>query len=171
MECLAHILEGACKVGVKSIKSDDCEVETELTRGNTQKCLTWTKKIQKGAWALREAQIHCGIKEKRLLTPVSTRFAYLIHSFRSLLENKPTIDYLYGTIPYIHDNILARRPYLVDWEVIQMIVTSMKRMIGSIVPNQLSGKEWLLSEAIVDLVRIYTYCSGEDADDYVSKNL
>ena len=31
--------------------------------------------------------------------------------------------------------------------------------------------EWLLSEAIVDLVRIYTYCSGDDADYDVSKYL
>ena len=28
MECLSHILVGACKVGVKSIKSDDGEVDT-----------------------------------------------------------------------------------------------------------------------------------------------
>ena len=28
IECLAHILEGACKVGVQSIKSDDGEVDT-----------------------------------------------------------------------------------------------------------------------------------------------
>ena len=63
------------------------------------------------------------------------------------------------------------RPYLVNWEVIQMILTSMKRIVGSIVLNQCSGKEWLLSEAIVDLVWIYTYCLGDDADDDVSKHL
>ena len=34
MECLAHILAGACKAVVKSIKSDDGEVDTELTRQN-----------------------------------------------------------------------------------------------------------------------------------------
>ena len=51
-----------------------------------------------------------------------------------------------------------------------MIVTSMKRIVGSIVLNQCSGKEWLLSEAIVDLVRIYNYCSGDDVDD-VTKHL
>ena len=59
-------------------------------------------------------------------------------------------------MPVIHDNIRARRPSLVDWEIIKMIVTSMKRIIGSIFLKQCSGKEWLLSEAIVDLVRIYT---------------
>ena len=70
MECLAHILVGACKAGVQSIKSDDGEVDTELTRRNMQKYITWKKEIQKGARALWEAQIHCRIKEKRLLTPV-----------------------------------------------------------------------------------------------------
>ena len=114
-ECLAHILSGACKSGVQVIKLDDGEVDTELTRRNMQKCITWTNKSQKGAQALQEAQIHCGIKEKRLLIHVSARFSYLIHSFRSLLENKPAIEYLYGTIPGIHDNIWTRRPSLFDW--------------------------------------------------------
>ena len=73
-------------------------------------------------------------------------------------------------MPGIHDNIRARRPSLVDWEVIHMIVTSMKRIVGSIVLNHFYGKEWLLSEVIVDLVRIYNYCSGDDVDD-VTKHL
>ena len=91
MECLAHILAGDCKAGVQSIKSDDGKVDMELTRRNMQKCITWTKKSQKGVRALRYAYIHCGIKEESLLTPISTGFAYLIHSFRSLLNNKPAI--------------------------------------------------------------------------------
>ena len=52
-----------------------------------------------------------------------------------------------------------------------MIITGMKRIVGSIVLNQCSGKECLLSEAIVDLVWIYNYFSGDDADDDVTKNL
>ena len=52
-----------------------------------------------------------------------------------------------------------------------MIVTNMKRIVHSIVFNQCSGKERLVSKAIVDLVRIYTYWSGDDADDDVSKQL
>ena len=136
-----------------------------------QKCITYTKKIQKGERALREVQIHCRIKEKRLLTPVLTCFAYLIHSFKYLLDNQPAIEYLYRTIPGIHDNIRARRPSFIDWEVTHMIVTSMKRIIVSIIINQFYGKEWLLSEAILDLVRIYNYFSGDDADDDVTKHL
>ena len=51
-----------------------------------------------------------------------------------------------------------------------MIVTSMKCIVGSTVLNQCSGKEWLLSEAILDLVQIYHYCSGDNAVD-VTKHL
>ena len=88
-----------------------------------------------------------------------------------LFDNKPAIEYLYGSMPGIHENIQARRPSLVGWEVIQMILNSMKRIIGRIILNQCSGKEWLLSEAIVDLVWTYTYCSGNNAIEYVSKHL
>ena len=70
-----HILAGACKVGVKSIKLDGGEFDTKLRRQNMQKCITWANKSQKGGRALWEAQIHCGIKEKRLLTPVLTHFS------------------------------------------------------------------------------------------------
>ena len=51
-----------------------------------------------------------------------------------------------------------------------MIMNSMKRIVGSIVLNHFSGKEWLLSEAIVDMVRINNYCSGDDVDN-VTKHL
>ena len=53
MERLEHILEGSCKAGVQSIKSDDSEVDTELTRRNMKKRITLKKKIQKGERALR----------------------------------------------------------------------------------------------------------------------
>ena len=111
---------------MQSIKSDDGEVDTELTKQNMQKCITWTKKNQKGARDLREKHLYCGIKEKRVLTPVSTRFSYLIPSFRSLIDNKPAIEYLYGSIQGIHNNIRERKPSLVRQEVIEMILNSMK---------------------------------------------
>ena len=97
------------------------------------------KDPERGLWDLWEAQIHWGIKEKHLLTPVSNRFAYLLHLFRSLMENKSSLEYLYGTMPGIHHNIRVRRPPFVDWGVIQMIVTIMKRIVGIILINQFSG--------------------------------
>ena len=52
VDCLAHILSGACKSGVQSIKSDDGEVDTELTRQNMRKCITWMNKSQNWEQAL-----------------------------------------------------------------------------------------------------------------------
>ena len=69
---------------------------------------------------------------KRLITPVSTRFVYLIHFFRYLMDNKHAIEYLYATMSGIHDNIWARRPFLVNLEFSQMIVTSMQRIVDII---------------------------------------
>ena len=93
-----------------------------------------------------------------------------MQSFRSLIDNEPVVEYLYGSIPVMHGNICARMPYLVDWEVIQIIATIMKCIFRSIVLNQCYGKKWLLSYDIVDLVQIYTYCSGDDDNEDVSKH-
>ena len=48
-------------------------------------------------------------------------------------------------------------------------MSSMKRIVGSIILNKCYGKEWILSEYFVDLVRISTYCLGEDDNEDVSK--
>ena len=61
MDFLVHILSGAYMARVQYIKLDDGEVDTEFTRRNMKNNITWTKKIQKGAQALREAQLHCMI--------------------------------------------------------------------------------------------------------------
>ena len=50
------------------------------------------KKSQKGAVALATEQYQFNYPKLRLLTMVSTRFAYLIHSFFSILKNKETIN-------------------------------------------------------------------------------
>ncbi len=73
--CIAHILSGACKCGVIDVKTDTLCVER--TRNTLQKCITWTKKSQKGANSLVQAQELCSLRKKKLLTPVKTRFAYL----------------------------------------------------------------------------------------------
>ena len=65
-------------------------------------------------------------------------------------------------MPGVHEKFQSRRPYLVDWEVIQIIVTIMDHIVIRITLNQCSGNKWLLLEAIVDLVHIYTYCLGDN---------
>ena len=68
-----------------------------------QRCITCTK-TKKGANILQTVYKYVGLTCKRLITPVKTCFEYLIHYFRSLLETKAAINYLYGLM----DNILDR---------------------------------------------------------------
>ena len=74
-------------------------------------------------------------------------------------------------MPEIHDNIRARRPSIIDWYVIQMIMTTMKPIVGIIILNQYYGKELILSDSIVYMFWIYTYCSGGNINEDVSKHL
>ena len=48
-----------------------------------------------------------------------------------------------------------------DWSVTITAVMNIRRVIGIIVKNQASGGKWLVSEAIVDTVSVYIYCSGD----------
>ena len=50
------------------------------------------KQITKGVKALETAQNNEGLPCKRLIKPVNNLFAYLIHSFRSLIENKGAMN-------------------------------------------------------------------------------
>ena len=71
-------------------------MSVEKTRTRLQACITWTKKSHKGQKFLSDAQNHCKLPSQGLLTPVKTRFVYLIVAFRFLLKNSAAIDYLYG---------------------------------------------------------------------------
>ena len=52
-----------------------------------------------------------------------------------------------------------------------MIATCTNCTISSIIINQCSGKECILSEAIVNMVWIYNYISGNNVDKDVYKRL
>ena len=69
------------------------------------KAITWTKKPQKSAVALIQAQKHCKLANVCLLAPATTRFTYIPHSFKILLTNKDTIEKMYGSIPGVGNDI------------------------------------------------------------------
>ena len=125
MECLAHVLANSCKLGVMDVKSDNGQVYTEVTRNNMQRCIIWKERSHKGEKALEAAQNNSGLPSRMLVTPVKNRFAYLIHSLRSLLGNKPDINYLYVSMENITDKISERKPYLKDWSITITVVTTM----------------------------------------------
>ena len=105
MECLYHILASACKEGVSDVQSYDGREDTEVIRRNMQLCIAWTEKSQNGAKSLDTSQKYLGLPCKGLFTPVKNRFSCLIHSFRYILKNKESINYLYGSMVNIPDRI------------------------------------------------------------------
>ena len=111
MKFLFQVLANACNAGVMDVKSNDERVDTEVISRNMQCCITRTKNPQKGEKALETSQKHVELPCKRLITPVKTRFAYLIHCFRSLLENKVAINYLYDSMGSIPDRIREQNPF------------------------------------------------------------
>ena len=44
-------------------------------------------------------------------------------------------------------------------------MTTMRQIVGSIVKNKASGGKWLIIEEIVDTMRLYIYCSGDEVDE------
>ena len=54
------------------VKYDDGRVDTEVTRSNMQRYITWTKISQKEAKSLETAQKHVGLPCKKLITPVKS---------------------------------------------------------------------------------------------------
>ena len=123
------------------------------------------KKPQKWSRALDTVQKHVVLPCKRNITPVKTSFAYPIYFFLSIIENKVATNYLYGSVDNILDIIRDLMPSLTDWSVTSTAVMTMRRIVGSIVKNQASGEKWLISEAIVDTVRVYIYLSGDEVNE------
>ena len=60
------------------------------------------------------------------------------------------------------ERIMEQNTSLAYWSGTSTVVTNMWQIVGSIVKNQASGGKWLISEAIVDTVRVYIYLSGDD---------
>ena len=58
----------------------------------------------------------------------------------------------------------GKNPSLADYSVTITVMMTMRRIIGSIVKKQSSGGKWLISEKIVDTMRLYIYCSGGKVD-------
>jgi hypothetical protein len=55
--------------------------------------------------------------------------------------------------------VSKRLPSKEDWEVARCLVETVKDVVGSITLNQTNGSNWLLYDAIVDLIHSYLSCS------------
>ena len=65
----------------------------------------------------------------------------------------------------IPDRISERKPSLKYWLVTSTVVMTMWWIVGSIIKNQASGGKWLISDAIVDTVRVSIYCSNDEVGE------
>ena len=55
--------------------------------------------------------------------------------------------------------------YFTNWSVTSTVVMTMRQIVSNIVKNQASGEKWLISEAIVDTVRVYICLSGDEVNE------
>ena len=69
------------------------------------KAITSKKKSQKGAIALIQTHKHYKLANVCLITSSKTRFKYILHSFKSIPMNKDSIEYMYGPIPGVVNDI------------------------------------------------------------------
>ena len=90
------------------------------------------QKSHKGQKFSSDAQQHCNLPSQRLLTPVKTRFAFLVVAFRCLIKNRAAIDYLYGEKPGMSSLLRNRKPMWQEWEVAKMTVATLKSVVGAI---------------------------------------
>ena len=47
MECLAHVISGACKAVAVDVKYEDGSLDTPITRGKNNKAIKWKKNHKK----------------------------------------------------------------------------------------------------------------------------
>jgi hypothetical protein len=106
-----------------------------------------------------------------LLTPVTTRFAYLIYAYCRLVSNQAVINYLYGQKEGMSPELRKRLPSKEDWEVARCLVETMKDVVDSITMNQTNGSNGLLSDAIMDFIHLYLQCSSSNDIPSVEKRL
>ena len=71
----------------------------------------------------------------------------------------------------IPDKIGVHNSSLIYFSVTSTVVKNMWCIVGIIINNQASGGKRLISEAGVDTLRVYVYCSGYGVDEVLKVDL
>ena len=71
----------------------------------------------------------------------------------------------------ILDKTKDQKPSLTDWSVTSTVVTNMRRIVGSIIKNQASVGKLLISDVIMDTMRVYVYCFVDEVDEAMNTDL
>ena len=108
-DCFPHLLQVVRKSAVLDCKSKDDEgkigVCIETSRKSIATYVTWMKKSSLSSRALTKAQNNVGLKPVNMLTPIKTRWEYLISTIHCLIENHSAIDYMYVPMAVVEANI------------------------------------------------------------------
>ena len=62
------------------------------------------------------------------------------------------------------EKIRELEPSFKDWSVTSNVVTTAQMIVGIIINNQASAGNCIISESIVDNMRVYAYCYGDKVD-------
>ena len=61
------------------------------------------------------------------------------------------------------NDIKTHKPSNEDWEVVHVVVHTMKEVVASFHKNELVGRRWLLSDAVMEIVGIYLLCCDQSS--------
>ena len=141
-----HVISGACKAGVVDVQSEDGLLDTSSTGEKMNKDITWKKKSQKGAVALIHKKEHFKLQMFAYSPLLKIVFVYILNYLKILLMNMDNTEYMYGPMPGVGNEIKTRKPSDEDWEVVHMVVHTMKEVVVMVHKNELVGRQWLLSD-------------------------
>ena len=124
-----------------------------------QKLVTWTKKSGVASDLLAKAQATCKLRQKKLASRITTRFAITIAWCGDLLKNQEALRLLYGTLVLENDlskakQLNERLPPDYYWTVIEVIYKCTKTILVSSVLQQ-TRDFWLISDGVMNLVKLY----------------
>ena len=99
------MISGECKTGVVDVQYEDGSLDTSSTRTKMNKAITSTNKSQKVVIALIQTHKNYKLANVCLITSSKNRFEYILYSFKSLPLNKDAIEYMYGPMPGVVNDI------------------------------------------------------------------
>ena len=80
--------------------------------------------------------------------------------------NKYAIEYMYGLMSGVLNDIKTCKPSNEYWEVVHVVVHTMKEVVASVNKNELMGRRWLLLYAVMDIVGLYLfYCDQSEVPE------
>ncbi len=157
-DCWAHAWSKACSHSLKdeNVTQGLKRINVTNTRKVMQSCVTWTKKSGKGKMQWEQSCIQARLRPRTIPTPVKTRWASYLHMFSRLLEYREAVRLCY-TNPANEQKVKKRNPTDNHWEIVRVIVDTMKPVITAIIANQ-SRDYWILSDALVLAINMVIDC-------------